>query len=424
MATQVSMFKSDSALPHLHVRGDVCPLCEQPIPHDRFEEIKARIESHASILETKFAEEKRKLEQEATRMAEQKITEARASAKREAEAAAKERLDVAELRRREAEEALERTKRENAEREAKIRADATRAAESNAQKKLRQQEEARLAAESKARAAEEQLRDRDQTFQLQLSDRLSEQRQAMDAERARIVNQLSAAAFKERQKLLQQMQSLERKLERKTNQELGEGAEVNLYDALKTEFPHDRIERVGPGHSGADIRHVVLNNGRECGTILFDSKNHGAWRNEFVTKLSADQMAERAEHAILSTCALPAGAQQVHQQGGVIIANPARVCALVHILRQHMVHVSTLKLSAESRDEKTEALYAFMTSERCSNFLNKFDEVAEELLQLQVKERKAHEATWQRQGVLYRTVQRTRADLCAQIDNIISESAS
>ncbi|MGR4864202.1 hypothetical protein [Caulobacter sp. LARHSG274] len=37
------------------------------------------------------------------------------------------------------------------------------------------------------------------------------------------------------------------------------------------------------------IRHIVMHNGRECGKIIYDSKNHNAWRNEFVTKLKADQ---------------------------------------------------------------------------------------------------------------------------------------
>src|SRR5271157_2077711 len=29
--------------PHLHIANEVCPWCEQPIPHDKFSEISARI---------------------------------------------------------------------------------------------------------------------------------------------------------------------------------------------------------------------------------------------------------------------------------------------------------------------------------------------------------------------------------------------
>ncbi|MFI5461257.1 MAG: hypothetical protein ACHRXM_38125, partial [Isosphaerales bacterium] len=29
--------------PHLHIANEVCPWCEQPIPHEKFSEISARI---------------------------------------------------------------------------------------------------------------------------------------------------------------------------------------------------------------------------------------------------------------------------------------------------------------------------------------------------------------------------------------------
>jgi hypothetical protein len=41
--------------------------------------------------------------------------------------------------------------------------------------------------------------------------------------------------------------------------------------------------------------------GKECGSILYDSKNHNQFRNEHVSKLKADHLAAKAEHAILST---------------------------------------------------------------------------------------------------------------------------
>jgi hypothetical protein len=41
----------------------------------------------------------------------------------------------------------------------------------------------------------------------------------------------------------------------------------------------------------------VLHNCRECGTIIYDSKNHKRFLNDHVTKLAQDQLAARAEHA-------------------------------------------------------------------------------------------------------------------------------
>src|ERR1700740_894306 len=59
--------------------------------------------------------------------------------------------------------------------------------------------------------------------------------------------------------------------------------------------------------------------------LVYDSKNRTAWRNDYVDKLARDQIAAKAEHAVLSTLKFPADAKQVHVQDGVIIANPARV---------------------------------------------------------------------------------------------------
>jgi Uncharacterized protein conserved in bacteria (DUF2130) len=92
---------------------------------------------------------------------------------------------------------------------------------------------------------------------------------------------------------------------------VGEGAEVDLFEALKKEFPDDDIVRVAKGAAGADIIHKVMHNRKECGTIVYDSKNHLVFRNDHVTKLRSDQLAQRAEHAILSLRKFPATKSQL-----------------------------------------------------------------------------------------------------------------
>ena len=74
----------------------------------------------------------------------------------------------------------------------------------------------------------------------------------------------------------------------------------------------------------------MIHNGKECGTILYDSKNRRRWDSAYVDKLARDQRAAQAEHAILSTLAFPQKTRQIHidRGTGIIIANPARVLAL------------------------------------------------------------------------------------------------
>ena len=90
-------------------------------------------------------------------------------------------------------------------------------------------------------------------------------------------------------KLQSELADMQRKLEGKTANELGEGSEIDLFEQLKDAFEGDRIQRVPKGVNGADVIHEVIHNGKVCGKIVYDAKNRNAWQNEFVIKLKRRQ---------------------------------------------------------------------------------------------------------------------------------------
>ena len=63
-------------------------------------------------------------------------------------------------------------------------------------------------------------------------------------------------------KLQSELADMQRKLEGKTANELGEGSEIDLFEQLRATFEGDRIQRVGKGVNGADVIHEVIHNGR------------------------------------------------------------------------------------------------------------------------------------------------------------------
>ena len=201
------------------------------------------------------------------------------------------------------------------------------------------------------------------------------------------INLERSKAFEEHQKLTDKVNSLKRDMEKQTNEELGEGAEIDLFEALKEEFPDDNIKPIAKGSPGADIRHIVMLHGKECGTIIYDSKNH-----------------------------------KLHIHDGIVLANPARVVSITIMIRQHLLQAHTLRLSSIERENKTAALYEFITSEQCTELLSRVDERAGELLEQQVKEKKWHENHWQKQGEAFRAIQKANAALENQIGNIIGTS--
>jgi hypothetical protein len=466
MAPQPGQTSEFKLLPHLHFGLESCPTCGQTIPADKLEEISGRIAAReherklaiTAQVEKQYASEKARadakakadLEAERQQSAAREVR-AREEAQQASESVAAERIQAIEVAQRESVAVLQakvnesETNRIAAEqRQSALQSQLEKLREANEAEIARMKEDAATEAARMHKVATEQaeLRYRDtlaaqekavaeantkagqaEKHAFEMEQNLSAQREILERAKEDAVNTEKAKAFEENQKLSTKVNDLQRALEKKTNEELGEGAEINIFEALKSEFKDDRIERIPKGAPGADIRHVVKHRGQECGTILYDSKNHNQWRVEHATKLKKDQLAEKAEHAILSTHKFPQGARQLHTLDGVLLANPARVVSVAGIIRQHLIQVHTLRLSKIERENKTAALYEFITSEHCRQLLDRVDERAGSLLELQGKEIKWHQNNWKHQGAAIRAIQKAKGDLACEIDSIIGTSA-
>jgi hypothetical protein len=368
-----------------------CPWCGQGIPHEQLDEIRERIQVN---------------ERAQTRAIERRLTDelnAKLSAATTAHQAAIDKLG------RENAAAITRIRQEAEVSVAAAEAAAIEkhAAELQAAKEAKQQADVELAA---ARAEHEKA----------MTVRLTELREVLEQSNLKELNAEKARAFQERQKFEEQLAAVQRQLQQQTAGELGEGAELDLYEELKRNFVGDDIQRVKRGAPGADIVHKVMDSGRICGSIVYDSKNRTAWRNNYITKLHSDQLAAKADHAILACAVFPAGNRQLHVQDGVVVANPARVVALVSILRKHLIQVATMRLSDDARAEKMAALYDFVISERFNQLLSQLSVITEDMLELEVKEKRAHDNTWKKRGELIRASEQTQGSLAAEIDRIVT----
>src|SRR5262245_33595098 len=203
-----------------HAAADRCPWCDQAIPHEKFAEIRSRI-------------------------------------------AAREREQHAEMTSRLKEEFA----REKSETEARAREEGRKAAEAAV--------EARLAGIEAARTAADAAR-------IDAETALAAQQEALQKEKTVAVLAEQAKAFDERQRLQEKVLALQKQLENKTAQELGETPEADLFDQLRTAFEGDRIRRVLKGAQGADVIHEIVHKGQVCGKIIYDSKNRNAWKSDFV----------------------------------------------------------------------------------------------------------------------------------------------
>jgi hypothetical protein len=333
----------------------------------------------------------------------EKVTAAREAARKEAEVALQPRLVAA----------------QSAAQQAQDQARLVAGREEAARAQLKVLEEEKQAAVTAKVAAEQQVQALHEAHQKALRDGIQETREAMERSNRDALNAEQAKHFEDKQKIQNTVDDLKRQLENKTALELGEGAEVDLFEAIKEAFPDDDITRIKRGVAGADIRHMVRHNGKNCGLILYDSKNHKAWRSDFVTKLRDDQIADKADHAILSTIAFPQGTKQLHIQDGVVLVNPARAVVIAKLVRRQIVQAHCRNLSNDDREQKSLELYSFISSERFEALMTKLQATTNSLNELDVKEQAAHKAVWQKRGQLVGSVAKAQADLVSEIERIV-----
>jgi hypothetical protein len=437
---------------HVHPISETCPTCFQPVSNEQAKEIRARADAEKKKMAAdadaraalRVAAETTRIEEAAKTKIEQAEREkVEAVAKISADATAK--IEAAKLEGQRSGEAAAAQKLADAQ---KAKADAEKAktdAEAAAAQRVADAEQARAetetAAAQKIAAAEEAAKTRQEDAQKQVdaanakarqaeTDRDAaveargrEVREAMEKDTAEKIAALNSVNDEKTRKLLEHVQTLERKLEERRASDLGEGAHIKLLDELKKEFPDDHIRRISPGHSGADILHTIMKEGVACGSILYESKNAQQWREDFVTKLVKDQTAAEADHAVLATFKFPKDTAQVEiREEGVIVVNPARAVAVAQILRSNLLHVHMLRLSKSERQEKMAALYDFMTSKQFGLLMSRLDTHSDALLALQEKDRKYHERHWQDEGTLIRSVQKVKGDIANAVELIIGGS--
>ncbi len=253
---------------------------------------------------------------------------------------------------------------------------------------------------SLAQRAEALVKAKLQELEPQRRKELADQRAVLEKDRDQSVLKVQADFSRERESLQNKVKEMERQLLKKTPSELGDGAEVDLYEALREAFPDDRITRVQKGQPGADVHHEVMYKGQSCGRIVIDSKNRQKWGYEFVTKLRQDQTQAGAEHAILSTTVFPSGKKEMCIESDVIVVNPARVRHVISLLRRTMITVHVRGLTLTERATKMTRLYALITSEAYAQRFGELEKLTTDVLDLDVQEKKSHDTVWRKRGAL------------------------
>ncbi len=266
-----------------------------------------------------------------------------------------------------------------------------------------------------ARAQAQQAADAERKHQAEIA----KQRELLGRDKDASLRKARAEFTREKEAAQKKVADLERQLQKKTANDLGDGAEIDLYEALRDAFPRDHITRIGKGEPGADIHYEVLHKGQLCGLIVIDSKNRKNWQNGYVAKLRQDQLDAEAQHAILATTVFPTGEKELCIRDNVIVVTPARASFIIQLLRDLIVRMHVQGLSMKERAVKMGRLYKYITSDTCARRFQEAKKIAEDLADLDVQETKEHQKVWQRRGRMTIRLKGVLRDLDTEISAII-----
>ncbi len=356
-----------------------CPWCNSIISRDKFVEVETRIR----------VEEKKRLA--------------------DAETVMRRRLDI------EKQEAERKARDEAAKEVASIAAERDLVLQRVKDLEAREETVRKEAGEEATQQARADL----ERMQLEKQNELADLRAILQADRDQALLNTQAEFAREREAWQKKIMEMDRQLQQKTANDIGEGAEVNLYEKLKEAFPADAISRIKKGQPGADIRHDIVHKGEVCGRIVYDSKSRQDWKTTYVTKLREDQLEAQAEHAILATTVFPTGKKELCIVSDVVVVNPARATHIVHILRQAMIAMHVRGLSMKQRGDKTDRLYKFITSRAYAQRFDQVTQLTDEVLELDAQEKKAHDSVWKKRGSLLTRQSNVLREIDTEISAIV-----
>lgn len=318
----------------------------------------------------------------------------------------------------------------------KIVEEAKKEAQEEIINELKDKEEQILKFKKRAEVAEEQeLLIRKEKRELEESKKkfeIEKQRQ-IDSEREKIrMEALKEAEDKTSLNLAQekkknedaqkQILELQRKLQQGSQQAQGEVLELELEEILKNEFPMDKITEVKKGVRGADVvQEVVDKQGRECGTILWESKN-AKWSQQWIATLKENQRQAKAQLAVLVATETPEEIKTFAYREGVWIVTRKMALPLALALRFNLVSVTFEKRINMNKSEKAEILYQYITS---TDFKHRIEAIVETFVDMQNSietEKRWFTAKWAKQEKQIRRVVDNTVGMRADLEGLVGNA--
>ena len=271
-----------------------------------------------------------------------------------------------------------------------------------------------------------QLRRKDDDREIEMKRKLLDEEQKIQEETRKKV--LAEHELKDLEKdklnaeLLKQINELKSKMQRGSQQTQGEVMELAIEELLRREFPDDVIEEVKKGQRGGDIlQQVIDKKGKNCGLILWESKN-ARWSDQWIAKLKEDARQAKAHLTVLVVTDPPANLESFVYKEGVWVVLRQMVLPLALVLRFNLIRLNYEKLSHVGKNEKMEILYSYITSPEFGQRIEAITEAFSGLQEEMEREKRWFQTKWARQEKQLRRVIDHTQGMYGDLQGVIGKS--
>lgn len=254
----------------------------------------------------------------------------------------------------------------------------------------------------------QELKNKEEELELEVQKKIQQERvmitdqiRKQESEKNALKENEQNLRVKELEKQLEDQKKLademKRKVEQGSMQLQGEVQELALEEKLKAAFPFDLISEVGKGVRGADCIQTVRNNiGVECGKIIYESKRTENFAADWIEKLKADMLGQKADIAVIVTKTMPKDMVRFGEKNGVYICSFSEVESLAIVLRNAILKISETRKSQHNKGDKMSALYDYLTSQEFAGNWNAIRNGFRQLRGLLQKEREDFEKNFKK----------------------------
>jgi hypothetical protein len=294
--------------------------------------------------------------------------------------------------------------------------------EFTAEKKKLEEKEKELDAQV-AKKIEEEKKKNDQIIEVlekqkkEDAVKIREEAQKEAADKTRLEKLEFEKKINDMQKALEDAQ---RKGKQGSQQLQGEVLELDLEEKLKSQFPQDEFLPVPKGIEGADIWQKVNDrNGKNVGSILWETKRTKNWDKKWLPKLREDARRVTASDTILVSEVLPNETKSFGYVEKVWITSYEMALHVARIVRFMLLKIDAVKSSASHEDQELKEIFDYITSDSFKHKIEAHDEAVKTMKEDLNSEIRLTQTRWKRREIQLARLDSSVSQLYGELQGII-----